>query len=173
MNNQMMKNTADETASGNADTNQACIPSIGEIGLNQFAPYLMNRIMGRWNSNLQEKMLESNLSTVKMRILAILSEQSGLTINQLSVYAVIEQSTISRSLDTMEKQGLVRRETGASDGRIREIHIMEKGRVAFNRFWPEMHMNYQNLFAGINKLEQEKFIHTLHKILSNIRENNI
>ena len=149
------------------------IPSIGEIGLSQFVPYLMNRIMGRWNSNLQEHLAESKLSTVKMRILAVLSVNTGLTINQLSVYAVIEQSTISRSLDTLEEQGFIRRETSASDGRIREIYIMDKGRAAFNVFWPEMYKSYENLFSGIQKSEREVFIQTLHKLLNNIRENKI
>jgi MarR family transcriptional regulator for hemolysin len=149
------------------------IPTMGEIGLNQFVPYLMNRIMGRWNSNLHERIVKNNLSTVKMRILAVLTVHSGLTINQLSVYTVIEQSTISRSLDRMQDQGLIRRETGQEDGRIREIHIMDKGRAAFNEFWPEMYKTYQNLFAGVDESEREEFIKTLHKLLDNIRENSI
>ena len=149
------------------------VPTMGEIGLNQFVPYLMNRIMGRWNSNLHERTVKNNLSTVKMRILAVLTVHSGLTISQLSVYTVIEQSTISRSLDRMQDQGLIRRETGQEDGRIREIHIMDKGRAAFNEFWPEMYKSYQNLFAGVNESEQEIFIKTLHKLLNNIRENNM
>jgi len=152
---------------------QIYIPTMGEIGLNQFVPYLMNRIMGRWNSNLQERIVKNNLSTVKMRILAVLTVHSGLTINQLSVYTVIEQSTISRSLDRMQDQGLIRRETGQEDGRIREIHIREKGRAAFNEFWPEMYKSYQNLFEGVNESEQEIFIKTLHKLLNNIRENSM
>lgn len=157
----------------NSEDDRVDIPTMGEIGLNQFVPYLMNRIMGRWNSNLHERIVESNLSTVKMRILAVLTVHSGLTINQLSVYTVIEQSTISRSLDRMQDQGLIRRETGHEDGRIREIHIMDKGRAAFDEFWPEMYKSYQNLFAGVNESEQEIFIKTLHKLLINIRENSI
>jgi len=157
----------------NFDANSDQIPTMGEIGLNQFVPYLMNRIMGRWNSNLQERILKNKLSTVKMRILAVLAVHSGLTINQLSVYTVIEQSTISRSLDRMQDQGLIRRETGQEDGRIREIHIMDKGRAVFNEYWPEMYKSYQNLFAGVDDSEQELFIKTLHKLLYNIRENNI
>jgi MarR family transcriptional regulator for hemolysin len=156
-----------------SDKTPDSIPTMGEIGLNQFVPYLMNRIMGRWNSNLHERIVESKLSTVKMRILAVLTVHSGLTINQLSVYTVIEQSTISRSLDRMQDQGLIRRETGQEDGRIREIHIMDKGRTAFNEFWPEMYRSYQNLFASVNESEQEIFIKTLHKLLNNIRENDM
>jgi MarR family transcriptional regulator for hemolysin len=156
-----------------SEENRVNIPTMGEIGLNQFVPYLMNRIMGRWNSNLHERIVKNRLSTVKMRILAVLTVHSGLTINQLSVYTVIEQSTISRSLDRMQDQGLIRRETGQEDARIREIHIMDKGRAAFNEFWPEMYRSYENLFAGVNQSEQEIFIKTLHKLLNNIRENSM
>ena len=149
------------------------VPSLGEIGLSQFAPYLMNRIMGRWNSNLQQRMAGSGLTTVKMRTLAVLSVKSGLTVNELSVYAVIEQSTISRSLDRMEKNGLVRRETRPSDGRIREIHITQKGRAVFEAFWPQMYENYQNLFKGVEPAERAALFKTLHKLLDNIREHSL
>ncbi len=146
---------------------------LGEIGLSKFAPYLMNRIMGRWNSNLQKCMVDSELTTVKMRTLAVLSVNSGLTVNQLAIYAVIEQSTISRSLDTLEDQGFIRRETRSSDARVREIHITDKGRATFDAFWPVMFKNYQDLLAGVDEAEREAFFNTLHKLLNNIRENKL
>jgi len=156
-----------------SEENSEHIPTMGEIGLNHFVPYLMNRIMGRWNSNLHERIVKNKLSTVKMRILAVLTVHSGLTINQLSVYTVIEQSTISRSLDRMQDQGLIRRETRQEDGRIREIHIMDKGRATFNEFWPIMYKSYRDLFAGVDESDKEVFIKTLHKLLNNIRKNDM
>lgn len=72
--------------------------TLGEVGLNHFAPYLMNRIMGRYNESLREKLTRSGLSVAKMRALAVLSVVDGLMINELSVYSVIEQSTLSRTL---------------------------------------------------------------------------
>jgi hypothetical protein len=47
--------------------------TLGEIGINQFAPYLMNRIMERWNGNLAEALKLHNMSTTMMRALAVLS----------------------------------------------------------------------------------------------------
>src|ERR1700735_5187036 len=84
--------------------------TLGEIGINPFAPYLMNRIMERWNGHLAEALKLHNMSTTMMRALAILSISSPVTINDLSAYAVTEQSTMSRTLDTLEAQGLVRRQ---------------------------------------------------------------
>lgn len=158
-----------DITSQNADK----IPSLGEIGLSRFEPYLMNRIMGRWNSNLQERMSNRGLTVVKMRTLAVLSVVSGLTVSQLSVYSVIEQSTLSRSLDGMEEQGFIRREAGKKDGRVREIFITTKGREAFDIFWPDMFENFNNLFAGIEDAEREAFSKTLHKVLDNIRKNEL
>ena len=48
-------------------------PTIGEIGLNHFAPYLMNRVMARWNAHLAEDLKAHGMSTAKMRALAVLS----------------------------------------------------------------------------------------------------
>ncbi len=141
--------------------------SLGEIGLSQFVPYLMNRIVGSWNINQQDDLRKHNLSTAKMRTLAVLSIISGLTINELSDYTVTEQSTMSRSLDSLEKQGLIKRESSDNDGRVRRIYITDKGRSAFDKFWPAMHENYKTLFNGVSEQEHEQLIKILQKILLN------
>ena len=127
--------------------------TLGEIGINQFAPYLMNRIMERWNGNLAEALKLHNMSTTMMRALAVLSISSPVTINELSAYAVTEQSTMSRTLDILEAQGLVRRQRRAEDMRIRDVSITEEGRAAFERVWPMMHARVQTLFDGVGEEE--------------------
>jgi len=148
-------------------------PTMGEIGLNHFAPYLMNRIIARWNSNLAEELREYDLTTAKMRTLAVLSVSASLTINELSVFAVIEQSTMSRTLDSLEEQGYIRRTPRPEDMRIRDVTITEEGRAAFARFWPTMYDALLRMFDGIDEEEYRAFTGTLHKILLNIRKHEI
>ena len=102
--------------------------TLGEIGINQFAPYLMNRIMERWNGNLAEALKLHDMSTTMMRALAVLSISSPVTINELSAYAVTEQSTMSRTLDFLEAQGLMRRQRRAEDMRIRDVSSPRRAR---------------------------------------------
>jgi DNA-binding MarR family transcriptional regulator len=147
----------------------APIPAIGEIGLNHFVPYLLNRISARWNANLQDVLRPYDLTTIKMRILAVLSVMPGLTISELAIHAVAEQSTMSRTLDVMEEQGLIRRQSRADDMRAREIHITEKGRGLFGMIWPPMYEMYTHLFDGVDDAELRALIGTLHKVLRNIR----
>jgi DNA-binding MarR family transcriptional regulator len=144
-------------------------PSLAEIGLNHFAPYLINRVAANWNTELAGELRRFNLTTPQMRALAVLGINSGLTINEISMLSVIEQSTMSRTLDLLEERGLVRRKPRASDLRVREVEITAEGRETFSTFWPVMLAHYQRMFRGIGEDEYAQFITTLQKILRNIR----
>lgn len=148
-------------------------PTLGEIGLTQFDPYLLNRIAARWNADMSEALRPYGLTTPRMRALAVLSVAPGVTVNELAVYAVTEQSTLSRNLDAMEAQGLIRRQARAGDGRVREIHLTEKGRAVFATFWPEMHGLYERMFEGVSADEHAALTATLRKILGNIRRHDL
>ncbi len=145
---------------------------LGEIGLNNFAPYLMNRIMGRYNASLRDEMAELGLTTPKMRALAVLSVLDGLLIRQLAVYAVVEQSTLSRALDQLFAEGLIRREADANDNRATRIYLTDTGRAAFEAMWPHMAATYARMFRGIGAEEQRAFVGTLQKMLGNIRKHD-
>lgn len=148
------------------------VPRLGEIGLQHFAPYLMNRIMGRYNASLREDMATQGLSTPKMRALAVLSVIDGIQISKLAVYAVVEQSTLSRSLDALAAEGLIVREADPEDSRATRIYLTKRGRAAFERIWPAMANSYARMFDGIDLAERTAFVGTLQKILNNIRQND-
>lgn len=147
-------------------------PWLGEVGLNGFAPYLMNRIMGRYNADLRREMTALGLSTAKMRALAVLSVIDGLQMSQLGVYAVVEQSTLSRAVEALCTEGMVRRETDPEDQRASRIYLTRAGRAAFDRMWPHMAESHDRMFEGIDEGERRAFIGTLHKMLGNIRQHD-
>jgi len=147
-------------------------PRLGEIGLQQFAPYLMNRIMGRYNASLRDDLAKLGLTIPKMRALAVLSVIDGLLISQLAVYAVVEQSTLSRALDALEAEDLVRRNPDAEDSRATRVTITELGRATFEKLWPTMRKSYETMFAGIGPEEHAAFVATLQKLLINVRKHD-
>src|SRR4029078_346080 len=149
------------------------ISTLGQIGLQQFAPYLMNRIMGRYNAHLREVLRKHELTISQVRTLAVLSVLDGVTSNDLSVYTVIEQSTLSRPVDALERQGLVRREQGVTDSRVRHVFLTDEGRAEFGRAWPFMHDEFETRFDGMEDAEYAALIATLDKVLRNIRQHDI
>ena len=149
------------------------ISTLGQIGLQQFAPYLMNRIMGRYNATLREDFRRQHRTIPQVRTLAVLSVTDGVTVGDLSVYTVIEQSTLSRTLDSLEAHGLVRREPGETDSRQRRVFLTDEGRAEFGRAWPAMHDAFEAMFDGIDDAEYAALVATLQKMLKNIRQHEI
>lgn len=149
------------------------LPRLGEIGLTNYVPYLMNRIMGRYNASLRDEMSGLGLTTPKMRALAVLSVIDGLLIRELAVYSVVEQSTLSRALDQLANDGLIRREADATDSRATRIFITEAGRTSFETLWPRMAEANSRMFRGISDDERRAFVGTLQKMLANIRKHEI
>lgn len=149
------------------------LPRFGEIGLSNYAPYLMNRIMGRYNASLRDDIASLGLTTPKMRALAVLSLVDAPLIGELAVLTVIEQSTLSRALDQLQADGLIRRATDANDSRAVRVLITEQGREAFDRIWPEMAEANEHMFRNINQDERRAFVATLQKMLANIRVHNL
>lgn len=148
-------------------------PRLGEIGLENFEPYLMNRIMGRYNASVRSELGKMGLTTAKMRALAVLSTVSGPMIRELSVYAVVEQSTLSRALDALHGEGLIRRETDEKDTRATRIYLTDEGRAVFERLWPSMADAYEHMFRGVEPEDRAVFLATLKKMLLNVRKHEI
>ena len=146
---------------------------LGEIGLTNFAPYLMNRIMGRYNASLRDEMASLGLTTPKMRALAVLSVVEAPLIRELAVYAVTDPSTLSRALDQLQTDGLIRREADSADSRAVRVYITEAGRAAFETLWPHMAVAQARMFRGIPEEERRAFVTTLQKMLANIRRHEI
>ena len=147
--------------------------SLGEVGLTNYAPYLMNRIMGRYNASLRDEMSGLGLTTPKMRALAVLSVVDGPLIRELSVLCVVEQSTLSRALDQLQAEAMIRRAADASDSRATRVFITDAGRTAFETLWPHMAAAQARMFRAIPVDEQRAFVGTLQKMLANIRKHDI
>lgn len=147
-------------------------PRLGEMGLENFAPYLMNRIIGRYNAAMSSEMAELGLTTPQMRSLAVLSVIDGILIRELAVYAVVQQSTLSRALDTLDQNGMIRRETDEQDSRATRVFITDTGREVYERLWPHMSQAYEAMFKGIEASEKRAFVGTLQTILRNIRKHD-
>lgn len=145
---------------------------LAELDLENFSPYLMNRIMGRYNASLREEMSKLGLTTPQMRSLAVLSTIDGILIRELAVYAVVEQSTLSRALDALTKDSLIRREVDPNDSRAVRVFLTGKGRDVYEQLWPQMRASYDTMFAGIDREEKHAFVSTLKTLLRNIRKHN-
>lgn len=140
-----------------------------DFALDSFAPYLLNRITHRMNASLLKALREMKLTVPQWRVLAVLWAKDGRSLNELAVYTVIDQSTLSRTIDRMAAKALVERRTRADDQRFVEVWLTDAGRRAFKRVWPIARAQYAMAIEGLDGKELGAFIATLRKILANVR----
>ncbi|MGO4853055.1 MarR family winged helix-turn-helix transcriptional regulator [Phaeovulum sp. W22_SRMD_FR3] len=140
--------------------------------LEAFTPYLMNRIMARYNRGVEDALKAVGVTVPQMRALTVLAEGGPFNINDLSVLTVIKPSTLSRTLDGMENTGLIRRETGDTDSRVRMIHLTEAGKIAHQTAWPEMERMRETMLASLTSEERVLLNTLLSRVLRGIRHHD-
>jgi DNA-binding MarR family transcriptional regulator len=140
--------------------------------LEEFTPYLMNRIMARYNKGVEAALKEAGVSVAQMRALVVLAESGPCTINELSVLTVIKQSTLSRTLDTMENAGLLAREARDGDSRVRLITLTDAGRTAFEAAWPAMLGMRDTMLSSLDLEERATLNRMLLRVFYDIRHHD-
>ena len=141
--------------------------------LQTYIPYLFNRLSNRWNLDQNRDLSEHGINNVVFRTLSVLYIYRTLTVNEISVLAVTEQSTASRMVDSMVSSGWVKREIAEEDQRRRVVALTAEGEVLLRKIWPIMEHNYDSLIAGIDPDEIEVCARVLAKMVENIRQNQI
>ncbi|MFL5664336.1 MAG: MarR family winged helix-turn-helix transcriptional regulator [Ktedonobacteraceae bacterium] len=82
-----------------------------------------------------EILVPSGLYVTQFTTLATLAEAAPITINRLAELLVMDRTTLTRNLELLTKQHLVRIEEG-QDRRIRLVFLTQEGEQALRRAWP-------------------------------------
>src|SRR5436305_6837724 len=109
-----------------------------------------------------EILAPSGLYVTQFTLLAALTEAAPATINRLAKILVMDRTTLTRNLEVLAKQRLVRIDEG-EDRRTRLVHLTQEGEQALRRAWPL----WQEAQARIeHALGQER----LEGLLTDLRE---
>lgn len=111
--------------------------------LESMPSFILNHVVHKYHQVLQSRLRSTGVSTLQMRIILSLHAHDRLTVGELCNYAIAEQPTMSRALDSLEAHGLVRREMSESDSRLRLVSLTEEG--------VRVHSSIQPVFLGINE----------------------
>lgn len=106
------------------------------------------------NLFLNRELLDEKLTSSDVLYLALLYEQDGRTQDEMAEAYTVDRAATTRSLQGLEKKGLVRREVDTFDRRIRRVYLTEKAmqyRTAIRRM-------ADALFEGMSEEEVKAFM---------------
>lgn len=107
------------------------------------------------------------LNLSEWRVCASLLYVPGQTLSELSLHASADISALSRIIDRLESQELVRRERSTTDGRSIRVVLTEKGQALAMSIVPVAKRHESVIVAGFSPNE----IKTLRAMLLKLYEN--
>ena len=141
--------------------------------LEAYLPYLLTRLAHRWATDQDAALQQDGLHGSKMRILSCLSAFGELTINELSVLSVTEQSSASRTLESLVQSGLAERNISQKDQRVRSVKLTADGKKTLVELAPRIIELNRNLLRGVDRDELKTCVLVLGRMLKNIKKNDI
>ena len=84
----------------------------------------------RFWKTAQGPLSEAQLGPAHYRALAAIRRAEGLSISDLQAALDVRKQSLARTLDELEKAGLIQREPGRADRRQRLLKLTEAGRAA-------------------------------------------
>lgn len=97
-------------------------------------------------------------------------EEPGLSQRELAGRVQIEGPTLTRHLDRMEAEGLIRRERDASDRRVVRVEATASGRRLHRKLRQRAQRVDAELFAGFTERDRATLSRLLGRITANIEE---
>jgi DNA-binding MarR family transcriptional regulator len=96
------------------------------------------------------------LHVTQFSILAKLKRLGPMTINGLAKEMVMDRTTLSRNVLPLERDGLIKIEASATDGRAKELHLTKDGEkrlLAGREAWVRAQARFDNRF-GVKRAAQ-------------------
>ena len=117
---------------------------------------------------IDRRLLPLGLSRAQWAVLAILSNQDGLSQSQISSELEIEQSTAGRLVDQVEKSGWIERRPIAGDRRVWGIHLTEQARQLLTKVEAVIRRSRTEMLHDLSPDQQKLLIEILQLVKSNL-----
>lgn len=99
-----------------------------------------------------------------------IAEKPGITLRQLSGITYIDETTCSRSINKLEKQGLIYKQQADNNKKNKMLHLTDKGNNIVNIIQAEHEYTNQRIIGMLNDVEIKQLSSLLEKVTVPILE---
>lgn len=140
-----------------------------KTGLEQFLTYrlhVLNKLAERGISERYQDKLGVTLP--EARVVASVGSFGPFSIMELARHANLDKSQASRAAEALIKQGLVKREPSAEDGRVVLVSLTAEGRALYRKVMPIARKWNGDMFECLDEHEKEAFGLALDKVIGTL-----
>lgn len=130
--------------------------------------YLLAIAQKKTMAALADRLSPLGVTPAQWQVLVVLWEQDGIVQRDIAERMVIEQATLTRTLDRMERDGFVMRHRDEQDRRKIRVYVTEKGFGLINTLVPEAMKILTTITNGFSENEINIFRSFLRRLIGNI-----
>lgn len=94
-----------------------------------------------------------------------------ISLNQLATILNLDNSTMSRTINSLVKDGLVERETDDDDRRYVRIKLTNEGIAVFKNIEESMNMYFQKILKSIPEAKHQQVMESIDLLLEGVKKN--
>jgi len=143
-------------------------PGNSAFRVKRYPFYLLNRLVSRYNSIIDQRLRAIGLDIPSWRVLMILGEKSPRGARELAEAAVINLSTMTRIIQRMSASGLVTTAVSQDDARVTLVALAPLGESQLALARQATAPVYSHLITGLEPDEFEKLIALLDRLHDNL-----
>lgn len=137
--------------------------------LERYLPYLVNRVAVSLVGAFGPILAASDVTLQAWRVLAALRRGGAMRVSDIAAVTSIDISTLSRTLNAMERQSLVvRHRPKGGDARVVIVEATEHGRAITEKLVPEAQKLQAAALAGFTAEEEGALKAMLVRVFANI-----
>lgn len=136
--------------------------------LEQHPFFWLTQAIGSRDRRLAQDLREFGLRAPEWRVLASLVARRRCSMSELADLATIDRTTLTRTVDRMEKAGWVTRLNDANDLRVTRLAPTASGERLFQRIWPTVERLNRVAVSGLPAGAVEMLRWTLQRMKANL-----
>ena len=136
----------------------------------EMLPYLLARVATRTNQLWVRRLRDHGLTIGRWQVLNVLATYDGSRIGTIADLSGGEQPAVSRVIDQMERDGLVKRRPSLNDSRAVEVWITKLGRTTYDMLMPEAQAFVQRMLRTFSDAESNQMNSLLERLFSDLQE---
>lgn len=121
-------------------------------------------VASRLSRLLDRRMAQEGASLARTRVLMALADNAKLRAADIADLLELSPRTITDTLNGMEKQGLITRETSRLDRRAKSITLTKAGQKALSNSEPARQQLIEEIFGSLPAADKPKLSHILDRL---------
>ncbi len=120
------------------------------------------------NSTLSKALAPLGCTVPQWRIMNMLRQRPGISIGQLAEQTVVDRTTLTRTIDGLERNGLLIRDVRPENRRILALRLTSEGHRLYEQLVPVVSGINQQALEGLDRREVGAALETIRKIIINL-----